>query len=116
MSGTQLDFGVHAIVDITIHAVVMSVAALERAKLLSGGTNLDEVSTMPRKSGLEKGLTLQRRLYVEQLLTLPAYKDPQLTAYFAASISRHFSEVEDLQDQAVDAVLDLCEDEDEAVG
>lgn len=57
----------------------------------------------------------QKRQHVEHLLTLPAYRDPQLTHYFSESISIHFADVGDLQDQAVDAVLDLCEDEDEKV-
>lgn len=49
-------------------------------------------------------------------MTLPAYKDPQLTAYFADNATLYFADLEGLQDQLVDAVLDLCEDEDETVG
>jgi hypothetical protein len=48
-------------------------------------------------------------------LTLPSYKIQSINAYYAKCIARNFGEFEDLQDQAVDAVLDLCEDEDEQV-
>ena len=58
---------------------------------------------------------MQKRRYLEHLLQLPGYKDPQLIAYFAESVSLHFADVADLQDQAVDAVLDLCEDDNEQV-
>jgi hypothetical protein len=61
-------------------------------------------------------LKTQRRRYFEHLLTLPSYKSPTTSAYYASSITRDFTEFEDLQDQAVDAVLDLCEDENEQVG
>jgi hypothetical protein len=57
----------------------------------------------------------QRRRYFEHLLTLPSFKVQSINAYYAKSIARNFNEFEDLQDQAVDAVLDLCEDEDEQV-
>jgi hypothetical protein len=39
-----------------------------------------------------------------------------LNEYYAKSIIRDFSEFEEYQDQAVDAILDLCEDENEQVG
>lgn len=34
---------------------------------------------------------------------------------FSTFVSKYFAEFEDLQDKAVDAVLDLCEDEEEQV-
>jgi hypothetical protein len=52
---------------------------------------------------------------VETLITLPSYRDPTCTLLFSSLITRYFKEFEDLQDGTVDAVLDLCEDEDEAV-
>jgi len=39
-----------------------------------------------------------------------------LNEYYAKSIIRDFSVFEEYQDQAVDAILDLCEDENEQVG
>jgi hypothetical protein len=38
-----------------------------------------------------------------------------LNEYYAKSVVRDFSEFEEYQDQAVDAILDLCEDENEQV-
>lgn len=58
----------------------------------------------------------QRRRYNQHLLTLPTYHSQTLNEYYAKSISRDFSEFEEYQDQAVDAILDLCEDENEQVG
>jgi hypothetical protein len=60
-------------------------------------------------------LTTQRRAFFEHLITLPTYRDPTCTLMFTSLITRGFTEFEDLQDVAVDAVLDLCEDEDEQV-
>lgn len=95
----------------------MSLAALERAKLLSSASTSQDVGYIAPSSQRKPNRAdpLQKRQYLEHLLTLPAYKDPQLTAYFAESVSLHFADVGDLQDQAVDSVLDLCEDEDEKV-
>lgn len=53
---------------------------------------------------------------MEHLLTLPAYHSQVLNEYYAAGITRDFTEFEEYQDQAVDAILDLCEDENEQVG
>ena len=53
---------------------------------------------------------------MQHLLTLPSYRSQSLNEYYAKSISRDFSEFEEYQDQAVDAILDLCEDENEQVG
>ena len=58
----------------------------------------------------------QRRRYIQHLLTLPTYRSQILNEYYAKSITRDFSEFEEYQDQAVDAILDLCEDENEQVG
>ena len=49
-------------------------------------------------------------------MTLPTYRSQSLNEYYAKSITRDFSEFEEYQDQAVDAILDLCEDENEQVG
>jgi len=61
-------------------------------------------------------LITQRRRYIQHLLTLPTYRSQSLNEYYAKSITRDFSEFEEYQDQAVDAILDLCEDENEQVG
>lgn len=36
-------------------------------------------------------------------------------SFFGSMVWRHFKEFDDLQDLAVDAILDLCEDDDEKV-
>jgi len=53
---------------------------------------------------------------MEHLLTLPSHHSQTLNEYYAQAITRDFTEFEEFQDQAVDAILDLCEDENEQVG
>jgi hypothetical protein len=36
--------------------------------------------------------------------------------FFGTLVAKYFAECEDLQDRAIDAILDLCEDDDEKVG
>jgi hypothetical protein len=88
--------------------------ALKKAQALSTRSfNSTDVSCCP---SFVVRANNKRRRYFEHLLTLPACKSPTTSAYYARSITRDFTEFEDLQDQAVDAVLDLCEDENEQVG
>ncbi|WWC90429.1 uncharacterized protein L201_005364 [Kwoniella dendrophila CBS 6074] len=56
-----------------------------------------------------------RRKCQEHLITLPSYPDYQNKAMFGTFMFKLFGEFEDLQDSAIDALLDLCEDEDEKV-
>jgi len=73
-------------------------------------------STTPSPPPLrKKGTDKQRKRYIQHLLTLPSYRSQSLNEYYAKSIIRDFSEFEEYQDQAVDAILDLCEDENEQV-
>jgi len=52
---------------------------------------------------------------MEHLLSLPTYHSQTLNEFYAQAITREFTEFEEFQDQAVDAILDLCEDENEQV-
>jgi hypothetical protein len=57
----------------------------------------------------------QRRAFFEHLLTLPTYPSYRTKSHFGTLVPKYFAEFEDLQDRAVDAILDLCEDDDEKV-
>ncbi|WRT68687.1 uncharacterized protein IL334_005667 [Kwoniella shivajii] len=56
-----------------------------------------------------------RRKFQELLITLPRYSAYENKAFFGLLVAKYFGEFEDLQDSAIDALLDLCEDEDEKV-
>ncbi|WVQ80007.1 hypothetical protein IAT38_002108 [Cryptococcus sp. DSM 104549] len=75
--------------------------ALRKAKQLMGP------ATSPKS-------TLQdRRDFYTHLITLPSYPDKECKTFFGTLVGKFFAEFEDLQDSAIDALLDLCEDEDE---
>jgi hypothetical protein len=57
----------------------------------------------------------QRRTFQEYLITLPKYPSYECKAFFGTLVAKFFAEFEDLQDATVDAVLDLCEDDEEKV-
>lgn len=46
---------------------------------------------------------------------MPSYPSYECKAFFGTLVAKFFREFEDLQDGAIDALLDLCEDEDEKV-
>ncbi|WVQ72690.1 hypothetical protein IAR50_002250 [Cryptococcus sp. DSM 104548] len=54
-----------------------------------------------------------RRRYHSALIELPSTGSHKAKRFFGSNISTFFAEFEDLQDRAIDALLDLCEDEDE---
>ncbi|TYJ57261.1 hypothetical protein B9479_001994 [Cryptococcus floricola] len=54
-----------------------------------------------------------RRQCHSALIALPSVGSSNAKHFFGSNISTFFAEFEDLQDQAIDALLDLCEDEDE---
>lgn len=58
-----------------------------------------------------------RRRFHAQLIALPTSPPASLPAksFFGTLVHKFFAEFEDLQDAAIDALLDLCEDEDEKV-
>ncbi|WVQ68536.1 uncharacterized protein L199_006745 [Kwoniella botswanensis] len=56
-----------------------------------------------------------KRKFQEHLITLPSYPEYENKAFFGTLVAKYFGEFEDLQDTAIDALLDLCEDEDEKV-
>ena len=58
---------------------------------------------------------MQRRKLQEHLISLCSYPSYECKAYFGTFVAKHFAEFEDLQDKAVDAILDLCEDDEERV-
>ncbi|WWC63604.1 uncharacterized protein I303_106209 [Kwoniella dejecticola CBS 10117] len=62
-----------------------------------------------------KSLTSDKRKFQEHLITLPSYPEYENKAFFGTLVPKLFGEFEDLQDAAIDALLDLCEDEDEKV-
>jgi hypothetical protein len=97
--------------------------ALKKAQALSSRSlGSSDVCPLPTSSlqlppfACRKVADGQRRRYIQHLLTLPTYRSQTLNEYYAKSITRDFSEFEEYQDQAVDAILDLCEDENEQVG
>jgi len=53
--------------------------------------------------------------FYKQLIKLASYPNYQSRSYFGTLLAKFFAEFEDLQDEAVDALLDLCEDDDEKV-
>ncbi|ODN92114.1 hypothetical protein L198_05786 [Cryptococcus wingfieldii CBS 7118] len=54
-----------------------------------------------------------RRQCHSALIALPSVGSSKAKHFFGSNVSTFFAEFEDLQDQAIDALLDLCEDEDE---
>lgn len=96
-------------------------AALKKAQALaSRSLGSSDVSPLPPlllppRPPLAERTDKQRKRYIQHLLTLPSYRSQTLNEYYATSIIRDFSEFEEYQDQAVDAILDLCEDENEQV-
>ncbi|WVW85314.1 hypothetical protein I302_107352 [Kwoniella bestiolae CBS 10118] len=56
-----------------------------------------------------------KRKFQEHLITLASYAEYENKAFFGTFVAKYFGEFEDLQDKAIDALLDLCEDEDEKV-
>lgn len=60
-----------------------------------------------------KSTPSQRLAFHRFLLSLRSTSSFEDKAYFAQNIARYFPEFEDLQDEAIDGLLDLCEDEDE---
>ncbi|ODO05747.1 hypothetical protein I350_04808 [Cryptococcus amylolentus CBS 6273] len=54
-----------------------------------------------------------RRQCHSALIALPSVGSSNAKHFFGSNIPTFFAEFEDLQDQAIDALLDLCEDEDE---
>ena len=61
------------------------------------------------------GADIQRRAYHQHLITLAQIPSYDCKNRFATFIDKHFKTFEDLQDHAVDAVLDFCEDDNEKV-
>ena len=57
----------------------------------------------------------QRRTFQEHLISLCSYPSYDCKSFFGTLIAKFFAEFEDLQDGAVDAILDLCEDDAEKV-
>jgi hypothetical protein len=58
----------------------------------------------------------KRRAFYEHFLTLPKYPSAECRGFFGTMLIKIFADMEELQDSAVDSLLDLCEDEDEKVG
>ncbi|OCF35761.1 hypothetical protein I316_02253 [Kwoniella heveanensis BCC8398] len=56
-----------------------------------------------------------RRTFRSHLITLASDPSYEHKAFFGTLVSKFFGEFEDLQDSTIDALLDLCEDEDEKV-
>ncbi|KAK8854546.1 hypothetical protein IAR55_003285 [Kwoniella newhampshirensis] len=56
-----------------------------------------------------------RRKFHQHLITLPSYPSYDSKAFFGTLVAKFFGEFESLQDDAIDALLDLCEDEEERV-
>ena len=58
---------------------------------------------------------MQRRAFYEQLISICRYPSYDCKSFFGTLVAKHFDEFEDLQDKAIDAILDLCEDDEERV-
>lgn len=71
---------------------------------------------MPLATFADPPSPTQRRTFQEYLITLPKYPSYECKAFFGTLVAKFFAEFEDLQDATVDAVLDLCEDDEEKVG
>nr|ODN91944.1 hypothetical protein L203_01198 [Cryptococcus depauperatus CBS 7841] len=56
-----------------------------------------------------------RRRFHSHLISLPASGSYESKSFFGTLVPKFFAEFEDLQDSAIDALLDLCEDEDEKI-
>ena len=52
---------------------------------------------------------------MERLIELPTYPSERCKSLFGTYIHKYFAQFPDLQDKAVDVILDLCEDDDEKV-
>ncbi|WVR09327.1 hypothetical protein IAU60_006393 [Kwoniella sp. DSM 27419] len=67
-------------------------------------------------AALAPNSTLQsRRAFQQHLIALHSSDSYESKAFFGTLVPKFFGEFEDLQDTTVDALLDLCEDEDEKV-
>ncbi|OCF57729.1 hypothetical protein L486_05194 [Kwoniella mangroviensis CBS 10435] len=75
---------------------------------------LDRARDLLQSIGPKAGNQAKRQ-FQEHLITLPSYPEYENKAFFGTLVAKYFGEFEDLQDTAIDALLDLCEDEDEKV-
>ncbi|ORX38269.1 hypothetical protein BD324DRAFT_346271 [Kockovaella imperatae] len=75
---------------------------------------LAEVKQLLTRANSQSTAEARRRFY-EKLISICAYPSYECKAFFGTLVAKHFREFDDLQDKAIDAILDLCEDEEEKV-
>ncbi len=95
--------------------------ALKEAKLLmpfalGPKSTRDQVSLPSSENNVPLTHPTQRLVFYKQLIKLASYPSYGNRSFFGTLLAKFFAEFEDLQDEAVDALLDLCEDDDEKVG
>ncbi|WWC71285.1 uncharacterized protein I206_105238 [Kwoniella pini CBS 10737] len=76
---------------------------------------MEQVKSLMSQAIGPRAQVSDKRKFQEHLITLPSYTEYENKALFGTLVPKFFGEFEDLQDSAIDVLLDLCEDEDEKV-
>lgn len=100
------------------HHARRSVARRQTTALRCHRSQLCQRRRTPRSlSPLLPLTSTQRRKFHAVLISLPTAPSASYESktFFGTLVHKFFAEFEDLQDAAIDALLDLCEDEDEKV-
>ncbi|WVQ95215.1 hypothetical protein IAU59_002310 [Kwoniella sp. CBS 9459] len=88
---------------------------MSTASTATGDDPLEKARRLMTAAVAPNSTAESRRIFRSHLITLASDPSYEHKAFFGTLVSKFFGEFEDLQDATIDALLDLCEDEDEKV-